>query len=136
MHSRVEDACCHSALRRLFPKAAKAGRKVERYPTRIVFCAYMIKVRSSSVQITYSFDPRCCAVGPAFHIRVASRLPSLCHNEASFFCSVLDAQRQSLPELACHPLLPAWFQHVQRRPLSRGTGASRYGVQHARRPRG
>ena len=49
MYSRVEEACCHAALRRLFPKAAKAGRKVERYPTRIVFCAYMIKVGSAAV---------------------------------------------------------------------------------------
>ena len=51
VHSRVEDACCHAALRRLFPKAAKAGRKVERYPTRIVFCAYMIKVRRMLMQV-------------------------------------------------------------------------------------
>ena len=77
VRSRVEDACCHAALRRLFPKAAKAGRKVERYPTRIIFCAYMIKVCSPALcsfhcplQLSSSFAeqsaPRAFAATPVF----------------------------------------------------------------------
>lgn len=32
---------CTALLRRLFPKTAKSG-KIERYPTRVFLCAYMI----------------------------------------------------------------------------------------------
>lgn len=45
-HSGATDARCEASLRRLFPAAVKGGRRVERYPTRIIFCAYMMKVQA------------------------------------------------------------------------------------------
>lgn len=33
---------CSMLLRRLYPKAARSGKKIERYPARIFLCAYML----------------------------------------------------------------------------------------------